>query len=181
MNRNDLLDIGKLAFAAVLAASVPGLAHAGDPPAPSASSGTAATASAKIDVMMLHATAEEPGSIDPRIDEGHPRGQGPSAQLTKPPFSAYKTYRLKDRKALVLEKGKPTSTTLPNGRTLQVTLSDVVVDKGEKRYRLSASISQPSGPAYLPLLEVTASPGKTFFVAGQAYDKGSLVLAFTVK
>jgi hypothetical protein len=52
------------------------------------------------------------------------------------------------------------------------------------RYRISASISQPSAdagaPNYLPLLEVTAKSGEIFFVAGQSFQGGMLVVGIKV-
>src|SRR5260221_1167105 len=69
------------------------------------------------EVMVLHATQQPgPGSIDPQI--------GNVPQLTKPPFSAYNTYKLLGKGSLPLEKGKPQTHTLPNSRILQVTLQD---------------------------------------------------------
>jgi hypothetical protein len=122
------------------------------------------------EVMVLHATQSDGGvSIDPRI--------GNMPQLTKPPFSAYNQYKLLDRKALPLEKGKPAAYVLPNGRTLQVSLVDVV----EKRFHVSAAINQPGGQAFLKLLDVTAAPNEPFFVGGQSYQGGTLVLGITLK
>ena len=171
------------AFGALALTFVPGMSSVAyaEGNAAAASSAAAPVAKANLELMILQASNEEPGGIDARIDEGYAKGQGPSAQLGKPPFSAYKTYKLRERKLLGLEKGKSSDVLMPNGRKLQVTLTDVTSEKGEKRYKMSASISQPDGKAYLPLLEVTASEGKSFFVAGQSFEKGSIVLAMTVK
>jgi hypothetical protein len=158
-----------------------GSASARPVPSASAVKQVALTQNANIEVMVLYASNEEPHVVDPKIDEGHPRERAPSAKLGKGPFAGYKTYKLKDRKLHALKKNETGDLLLPNGRTLKVTLNDVVVEKNEKRYKISASISQPKGPAYLPLLEVNAAQGTTFFVAGQTHEKGSLVLAFTVK
>lgn len=123
------------------------------------------------EVMVLHATQQPgPGSIDPQI--------GNLPQLKRPPFSAYNTYKLISRKDLSLEKGKPQPETLANGRVLQVTLNDITQDK---RYRVAAHINQPNGKEFLRLLEVTAAPNETFFVAGQSYQNGILVIGITIK
>ena len=123
------------------------------------------------EIMVLHATqVEGKGSIDPAV--------GNMPQLKKPPFSAYNTYKLLDKKALPLEKGKSAEYAIVNGRVLQVTLVDVTP---EKRFRVMAAISQPGGPTFLKLLEVTAAPNEPFFVAGQNYNGGILVLGITVK
>jgi hypothetical protein len=122
------------------------------------------------EVMVLHATQQPgAGSIDPSI--------GNMPQLTKPPFSAYNTYKLLGKASLPLEKGKAQTHTLPNNRVLQVTLSDITNDK---RYKVAAAINQPNGKDFLRLLEVTAAPNETFFVAGQSYQNGILVIGMRI-
>lgn len=122
------------------------------------------------EVMVLHATQQSgPGSIDPQI--------GNMPQLTKPPFSAYNTYKLLGKGSLPLEKGKPQTYTLPNNRVLQVTLQELTADK---RYKVAAAINQPNGKDFLRLLEVTAAPNETFFVAGQSYQNGILVIGMRI-
>ena len=126
---------------------------------------------ANAEIMILHATtAPGPGSIDPQI--------GNLPQLKRPPFSSYNTYKLLDRKGLGLEKGKPVTYVMPNKRVLQVTLQDVTADG---RFKVAAAINDPNGGPFLKLLEVTASANETFFVAGQSYDGGMLVIGFTLK
>lgn len=124
------------------------------------------------EIMVLHATQgpEGKGSIDPAV--------GNMPQLKKPPFSAYNTYKLLDKKALPLEKGKSVEYPIVNGRTLQVTLVEITADK---RYRIAAAISEPGKPAFLKVLEVTAAANEPFFVAGQSYNDGILVMGITVK
>ncbi len=166
MNRRRLVAIA-LASAGL---SLLGAAPQADaqPPLPVASAPTSVGA----EVMVLHATQTTgPGSIDPQI--------GNLPQLKKPPFSAYNTYKLLDRKALVLEKNKPTNYEMVNKRVLAVTLEDITADN---RYKVAAAINQPGGgDAFLKLLEVTAAPNETFFVAGQTYEGGILVIGITIK
>jgi len=119
------------------------------------------------EVMVIHATQGDP-FIDPQIGE--------SKRLREPPFSSYNNYKLLEKKALPLKKGEPATLALPTSRALQI----LFVDKVDQRFRISASISQPDGKAYLKLLEVSASPNETFFVAGQSYNKGTLVLAIKI-
>jgi len=127
--------------------------------------------SVKAEIMVLHATQKPGGgSIDPSI--------GNLPQLTKPPFSAYNTYKLISRKQFSLDKGKPQTDTLPNDRVLQITLQDITQDR---RYKVAAAINQPNGKDFLKLLEVTASANETFFVAGQSYQSGILVIGITLR
>jgi len=159
----------------LLPAGAPGIPLAQAAPAPSASaSADAGVQEPKVpaEVMVLHAT-NTGGGIDPRI--------GPLPQLRKPPFSAYDTYKLIARNAITLTPSHPDSTTLPNKRVLRTSLSAVLPND---RYRISTSISQPARDAgthsFLPLLEVTAKSGETFFVAGQSYQGGILVVGIRV-
>jgi len=144
-----------------------------------ASASASASASAQVvaqvpaEIMVLHATNTD-GGIDPSI--------GSLPQLKRPPFSAYNTYRLLGRHAITLTTARPDSTTLPNGRVLRTALKGALADG---KYRVSASISRPQGDkakeeTFLPLLEVTATSGETFFVAGQSYRGGILVVGIRV-
>jgi hypothetical protein len=68
--------------------------------------------------------------------------------------------------------------TMANGRVLQVTFVEPTVDHG---FHVKTAINQPGGNAYLKLLELTAKPNEPFFVAGQQFKGGSLVLAITLR
>jgi hypothetical protein len=120
------------------------------------------------EILVLHATNEKKG-IDRRIGE--------MPELTKPPFSSYDSYTLVDRGKLPLEKGVPKTLVLPNKRVLEAKLLEIL---GNGSVRLSASINQPGGKEFLPLLEVKAKLGQPFIVAGQSYKNGILVLVIRV-
>ncbi len=120
------------------------------------------------EVSVLHATNSKKG-IDGRI------GQMP--ELKKPPFSSYDSYELLDRVKLPLEHLSPKTLKLPNGRVLETRLLEVLT---RESVRLSASINQPGGKEFLPLLEVKAKVGQPFIVAGQRYKQGILVLVIRV-
>lgn len=125
---------------------------------------------ATLEILVLHATTQPgAGSIDPSI--------GNMPQLRRPPFSAFNTYKLLARQSLVLTKGVPTEYTLVNGRVLQITLTNVLPGP---RYEIAAAINQPGGGAYINLLRVTTPPNDTFFVAGQQYHGGVIVIGFTL-
>ncbi len=173
LDRSFARSLLRLATCGLLAVSL-GLVVA--VPRASAQAGVAAPKSVAVklvnaDVMILHATQTDGGAyIDPLI--------GNLPQLSKPPFSAYNSYKLLDRKSLALEKGKSATYNLVNGRVLQVTFIEPTDDK---RFHVAASINQPGGSAFLKLLEVKAAPNETFFVGGQAYKGGSLVLGITMR
>ena len=98
-------------------------------------------------------------------------------ELKKPPFSSYDSYELLSKTRLPLSKDDKTMN-LPNGRVLKTKLLEVMPDK--EHLRISASINQPRGKTFLPLLEVKAKVGQSFIVAGQSYRRGILVLVFRV-
>ena len=131
-------------------------------------------ASVNMEVIVLHATNDGTG-IDPKI--------GKIPELSKPPFSSYNSYKLLDRPKIAVAKGAQSTVKLPNGRDMAVNLKDIIapVKKGEvTRYLVSTSIQKPGGNTFLPLLEVTAKAGEWFFVAGQTYKGGVLVIGIKV-
>lgn len=122
------------------------------------------------EVIVLHATNDNKG-IDPKL--------GKMPELEKPPFSAYNSYKQLDRVKLEVTKGNSSTVKLPNGRELKVSLKDIIEPKKKdeaKKYVVSASIQKSGGDTFLPLLEVNAKAGETFFVAGQKYKEGVLVI-----
>lgn len=118
--------------------------------------------------MVLHATHQKRG-IDARLRH--------LPELTQGPFAAFDTYRLLERAELRLRRGDKPTHRLPNGRVLGTEL--IALEKGGA-VRLVASISEPGGSAFLPLLEVRAQRGQRFIVAGQGYLRGILVLVLTL-
>jgi hypothetical protein len=129
---------------------------------------SAPTAESSLELLVLHATNRKKG-IDPRLHD--------LPELTRPPFSNYDSYGVLERVRLVLEPKRNVTHRLPNGRVLGAELLAV---EGENTVHLAASISEPGGRAFLPLLEVRAHRGQHFIVAGQKYESGILVLVLTV-
>jgi hypothetical protein len=121
------------------------------------------------DIMVLHATNSKKG-VDSRI--------GSMPELAKPPFSSYDSYELLDRQRLPLEHKAPRTLKLPNGRVLRTQLVEVLAKDSVK---ISASINQPNGKEFLPLLEVKAKLDQAFIVAGQSHKAGILVLVIRVQ
>lgn len=145
-----------------------GATPAQQPPRP------APVTSISSEVMVLHGTNDNSG-IDPKI------GKVPA--LSKPPFSSYNSYKLLDRTNPTLGKGKLSPTKLPTGRELQIVFKDVIEPQkpGEAlRYVVVASIQTPDGKSFLPNVEVNAKAGEWFFVGGQEYKGGSLVIGIKV-
>lgn len=162
-----------LALASFVAGARPALADGKSEAPPKAketppASSAAAARAYSAEVLVLHATNAKKG-IDPRI--------GDMPELKKIPFSSYDSYELLQRVRLPLKKDEPKTFDLPNGRVLQTKLVEALPDGS---VRLSASINQPGGKTFLPLLEVKAKVGQAFIVAGQSYKGGILVLVVHV-
>ena len=122
----------------------------------------------------MHATQTAAPSIDPKI--------GKMPELARPPFSSYDSYKLLERSEVTLAKEAPTTTKLPTGE-LMITMKDEIAPTkaGEpKKYAVSASIRKEGGKSFLPLLEFTAKPGDIFFLAGQKYEGGVLVIGIKI-
>lgn len=116
------------------------------------------------EVLVVLASGEE-GAVDASLSD--------IRALKHPPFNEYKTLKLLSRAKVTLPLEQPVEVALPNGRTLVLRLVKKLPDG---RAKLQVSISRPNRKEYLPLLEVIASTGAPFFVAGQRYDGGTLVL-----
>lgn len=132
-------------------------------------------ASVKAEIVVLHATNDGKG-IDPGI--------GKMPELGEPPFSAYNSYKLLERFELDLPKGEAKDHKLPDGGKLALKFKEAT--KGKKKedptkYVLTTTIEKPGGKEFLPNLDVNALQGKYFFIAGQKYEKGILVIGLKVK
>lgn len=161
--------VGIFLAAGVSLAPIPSVALADQPVAKAETE-----AAVNAEFIVLHGTNDGTG-IDAKI--------GKMPELSKPPFSSYNSYKLLEKSASASSKSKAATTKLPNGAILQVVLKDIVEPKKKneaKRYVMSASIKKAGGKDFLPLLEVNAKAGETFFVAGQNYKGGILVIGIKV-
>ncbi|MET0390192.1 MAG: hypothetical protein ABW321_29740 [Polyangiales bacterium] len=121
------------------------------------------------DVWILLASGDEEGTIDPSLSQL--RG------LKQPPFNAYKSMKVLSRKAVPLPMDQPVELELPKRRTLILRL---VARLPDGRAKLQLSILRPNQKDTLPRLNVIASAGEPFFVAGQKFEGGTLVIGVRV-
>ena len=128
----------------------------------------ATTSSVPAEVLVVLAK-EEQGQVDPQLKK--------LTALRRPPFNSFRSMKILSRPKLTLTPGKDAFVSLPNGRRLKLTLLRVMPDG---RYKVRAAINRPNKSDYLPLLQVVASAGDPFFVAGQSYQGGTLVVGVTV-
>ncbi len=144
----------RFVLALALALGVPGLVQAQAP--------------VRSEVVVVLAR-EAAGTIDPSLRA--------LPALRRPPFNTFRSMKVLERKPLRLVQGRPAQVKLPNGRTLRVELQGKLPDG---RYRVKVSINRPGRRDYLPLLTVVAAPGDPFFVAGQRFQGGTLVVGVRV-
>lgn len=140
----------------------PTMALAGAPTAPVASAPAPVTFTAEV--MVLHGS-NAGGGIDNRV--------GNLAQLKKPPFSAYDTYKLLTQSRTPLVPGAETPVTLPDGGKITLTLKQATTPG---RRKMAVTIHKPDGSVFLPLAEVTTGTDDSFFVAGYRHKNGILVI-----
>lgn len=129
------------------------------------------------------AWAQESVSCEVMIILGSAEGSGVAPELEKlealrkSPFDAFPQKKLLNKVAVTLTKGSDSEVELPNGRKLRLSLLEKTA---EGRYRVSVSINRPGKQDYLPVMTVAAAPGDPFFVAGQKFEGGTLILGVRV-
>lgn len=115
--------------------------------------------------VLVILASERVGEIDPAL--------ATMPALRQPPFNAYHSMQLVMRPAIRLTLGEPLTLELPNARILRIELEGIT---REGRYRVRVSINRRDQQDYLPLLDIVAAPGEPFFLAGQNYAGGTLIL-----
>ncbi len=120
--------------------------------------------SANAEVSIIHATEGPTKFIDPQL--------GNVPQLEQLPFK-YNNFRLLDKRPLVLQKGSAApEIKLVNGGSLVLTLTDVK----DGRFHVNLNLAKGGSG-----MNFVASNGVPFFVAGQPYKGGVLVIGVTVR
>jgi hypothetical protein len=145
------------------------IAHA-QPPSSTAATAAPSTPTATVQAHVVVIVAREiAGAIDPRLTSMH--------ALREPPFNSFHSMDIWSEHALTLAQGTPVTIDLPNGRVIQLVLEEISPD-GRNHVRVSINRREQSD--YLPVLEVAAPSGDPFFVAGQSFMGGTLVIGVTV-
>jgi hypothetical protein len=120
------------------------------------------------EVLVIWAS-EDDGPFDPTLTT--------IKALKQPPFNGFTSMKIFSRENLNLAPEEPHEIQLPKRRKLRITLGE---RRRDGRFKVQISINRPNKMDYLPLLEVIASPGEPFFVAGQKYYGGTLVIGVRV-
>ncbi|MGE0790010.1 MAG: hypothetical protein AB7S26_30325 [Sandaracinaceae bacterium] len=148
---------------ALAAATLPASRGLAQPPS-SAHAQNGARSEVTGEVLIVLAT-EQAGPIDPDLAR--------VAALRRPPFSQYRSMSLLSSPRVRLRVGQAQEVELPNGRRMRLILREITA---RGRFRLQVSVNRPGERDYLPEVNVVTSPGDPFFIAGQSYDDGTLVI-----
>jgi len=129
-----------------------------------------------VEILVLYAKKDPAGAhVDPQVPK--------IPQLSQPPFNAYNSFAFVDRKTLALDalkavdpwKGKPSATyALVTGKSLEVALLD---QRPDKRFEMAAALGKDSPDR----LRWTAPGDEPFYIAGQSYKDGILVIGITLR
>jgi hypothetical protein len=120
----------------------------------------------------IQATNEKKG-VDPKLERL-------KAQLSKPPFSAFDTFKWLAESSVSTELNKPASQKLVNGGNLTLLLKDRIASEGKKvRLRLGVDVDNKDGKRIVSTVLSFDSGDTIFPVAGEPYQSGTYVLALT--
>jgi len=128
---------------------------------------SAQVTSTRAEVLVI--LAKDAGPMDPTLKK--------IEALQKPPFNAFKSMAVLKKHDVEVTKGKPVDVQLPNGRKLQLHMVEALPDG---RFKIKVSINKPKKKDYLPLLQVIASPTEPFFIAGQSFQGGTMIIGVQV-
>lgn len=163
------LALPALALSASLAFAAP-RAGAQQPPSPPAQ-----TQSVKTEVMFVLATNDGSG-VDPKLAS--------LKELKSPPFStSFNSFKQLGDATIDLPLNHATNTTMPTKDILVATYTGTAPNDAKSaatKFVISASITKPTGATVLPSLTVNAQSGRWFFITGQSYNGGTLIIAMKV-
>ena len=126
---------------------------------------------ASAEIVIAHGRNSGKG-IDPKLSR--------YKELKNPPFSSYDTYALLDEATRALTRGKPASMKLPDGGELKIVLDGVEEKAGKPlRFVIKATVKKAGGEE--STVQVKAKAGAMFFVAGQKFEQGILVLGIKMR
>lgn len=137
-----------------------------------------AQTTAACDLPIIHALHNGDDGRAPTVDE---RIQRLKPYLQRAPFTAWRDFRLLDRKELrVAEKGS-SSFTLPNGREATLTFLDHTDGPGDHRLRLQMKIEDRSRGTKMLDTTFVLDEGGVVLLVGQKFESGILVLGVSCK
>ncbi len=102
-------------------------------------------------------------------------------QLSKPPFSLFKTIRLVEARKLSIAQGASSKTTLPDGKVLSLTFKEKLLVKSRLRLRMFLTLAHPRTKKLLARTVYSIADGGTFLLAGAKFKGGTMIVGVTCK
>ncbi len=133
----------------------------------SGSPAAAQTTQAQCETITLHATNSGSG-----IDRQIPREI--AVQISKPPFSAYNSWRMLNRSTRAATAGQPFEVQLPSGRAVRVTWRP---GPRNDRALLDFTLLASGSANATPLAQTSVRWGESFLIVAHNYQGGNLALA----
>jgi hypothetical protein len=137
-----------------------------------------AQATAVCDVPIIHAQHNGDDGRAPTIDE---RIQRLKPYLQKAPFTAWRDFKLLDRKELRVVEQSSSSFTLPNGREATLTFLDHTEGPGDHRLRLQIKFEDKAKATKMLDTTFVLDEGGWTILAGQKFEGGILVLGVSCR
>jgi hypothetical protein len=101
-------------------------------------------------------------------------------QLSRPPFSAFKSMKLVEMKEIQIPRGGTKPLKLPTGKILKLTFKEQILErKGKIRLRIHLSITPPKQKKFLPGTLYTIANRGTILIAGDRFHNGIMVVGLT--
>lgn len=113
-------------------------------------------------------------TIDPKIERLKP-------YLQRAPFTAWRDFKLLDRKELRVAEKSSSSFVLPNGREATLTFLDHTEGPGDHRLRLQMKIDDKAKATKMLDTTFVLDEGGVVLLVGQKHEGGILVLGVTCK
>jgi len=134
--------------------------------------------SATCDVPVIHALHNGDDGKAPEID---PRINRLKPYLEKAPFTAWREFKLLDRKELTIAEKESSVFALPNGREATLSFVDHTSGPGDHRLRLKLAIEDKAKKGKMLDTTFVLDEGGVVLQVGQRFDGGVLVVGVSCK
>ena len=140
--------------------------------------GIARAQSAQCDVPVIHALHNGDDGKAPVID---PQINRLKSYLEKAPFTAWREFKLLDRKELTIPEKGSSSFALPNGREAILSFVEHSAGPGDHRMRLKLVIDDKNKKGKMLDTTFVLDEGGVVLQVGQKYEGGLLIIGVSCK
>jgi hypothetical protein len=140
--------------------------------------GSARAEQATCDVPVIHALNNGDDGKAPEID---PRIIRLKPYLENAPFTAWREFKLLDRKELIIPVSGTSSFTLPNGREALLSFVEHSAGPGDHRMRLRLVLDDRTRKSKMLDTTFVLDEGGVVLQVGQRYQGGILVIGVSCK